>query len=86
MFKTVAISGILSDPSELDNFVIRTLMGQFTCSICMRFRHQARANVKNHVESKHFPNSFTYTCDLCGNITHTKQAHQNHRSKKCSMK
>ncbi|XP_023339251.1 protein tramtrack, beta isoform isoform X28 [Eurytemora carolleeae] len=73
----------LRDPSELDNYLLRLSSSLYVCGICSQFKHQAKSNVRNHVESKHFPNSFSYSCEVCGTVSTTKQAHQSHKSKKC---
>jgi len=77
---------ILSDPAELENYVERSSSGLYICSLCSAFQHVARSNVKNHIESKHFPNSFAYTCPNCGSVSFTKQAYQTHKSRYCSKK
>ena len=34
----------------------------YRCVICFGFRKRSRSDVRNHIESKHFPNTFSYTC------------------------
>jgi len=71
---------MFSDPTDLLQFVTRTLEGKYTCSICQKFCHAGKAHVRNHVESKHFPNHFIYNCDQCDKTFTTKNGVANHRS------
>jgi len=71
----------MSDPSELFQFVIRSdVSGKYTCGLCKTFSHAGKSHVRNHVESKHFPDTFTYECDQCEKIFSTKNGVANHRS------
>jgi len=73
------------DPSELLQFVFRdtSVEGKpkYLCSICNKFSHVSRTNVRNHVESKHFPNVFSYMCEVCGQAFPSKNNVQLHRSR-----
>ena len=74
------------DPSQLFQYVNRDDVSdpakpKYFCMICHKFSHQARANVRNHVEARHFPNSFSYSCDLCGKECPSKSTLQLHRSR-----
>jgi len=73
------------DPSELLQFVSRDPSDQvkpkYICNLCNKFSHSARNNVRNHVESKHFPNMFSYECELCGQSFPSKNNVQLHRSR-----
>jgi len=40
---------------------------QFQCTICWK-NHKQKPHAQNHVESKHFPEMFVYTCHIC-NLT-----------------
>jgi hypothetical protein len=50
----------------------------FFCTICNAFFHQVSHHVRNHVESRHFPTTFTYNCPHCDKIVNTRKALQNH--------
>ena len=69
----------LSDPSELEQFVVKEQSG-YLCSICSVFRHNTKHHVRNHVESKHFPNSFVYSCPTCGKEVSTRKALERHKT------
>jgi hypothetical protein len=67
-------------PADLLQFVIphAALEGEggrlgFLCAICLQFKHVYKANVRNHVESKHFKGHFVYKCEICGGIKNSKQ-------------
>ena len=51
----------------------------YFCDICRQFSNRGAANVRNHVEAKHFPNMFTYQCELCHMTFGKKTALYNHR-------
>lgn len=53
-----------------------------TCGICHSFTHRSKYTVQNHIESKHFPNSFLYNCPNCQKTVTTREALGNHK-KKC---
>jgi len=69
----------LSDPSELEQFVLKEQSG-YMCSICSAFRHNTKYHVRNHVESKHFPNSFLYSCPTCAKEVSTRKALERHKA------
>jgi len=72
-------------PEDLDQFIGRGDLN-YSCEICAQFSHASKSNVRNHVESKHFPNTFFYNCNICNKVCNSKQALQQHRSKKCAKK
>ena len=70
------------DPSELLQFVRKsTDDNKFYCTLCDKFSHRASYNTRNHVESHHFPNMFTYQCDQCDQTFGTKNKFANHKSR-----
>ena len=73
--------GTFSSPEEFIKFVVRNDGGVPTCGICLQFSNQAIVNVRNHIESKHFPNTFTYTCPVCAKTLTSKKSLQNHASR-----
>eukprot|EP00092_Neocalanus_flemingeri_P037293 GFUD01040614.1.p1 GENE.GFUD01040614.1~~GFUD01040614.1.p1 ORF type:complete len:393 (+),score=68.12 GFUD01040614.1:147-1181(+) len=72
-------------PEDLDQFIGRGELG-YNCEICAQFGHASKSNVRNHVESKHFPNTFVYNCNICNKTCNSRQALQQHKSKKCAKK
>jgi len=70
--------GALSSPEDLKSYISKDdLSGQHTCVIC-NYANRNAGNVRNHVESRHFPNMFEYTCKLCGDVFGTKTQLNNH--------
>merc|ERR1711935_950500 len=69
--------GVPQTPEDLDSFIERA-DGKHFCTICRTFSHSIRHHVRNHVESKHFPTAFTYSCPHCGKQTNTRKALENH--------
>jgi len=71
--------GMITSAEDFDNFIEKEPedTGYF-CSICLAFRKRGKADVRNHVESKHFPNTFTYSCDMCGLTVGTNTALKRH--------
>merc|ERR1712025_633624 len=51
-------------PDDLLKFVLPGDSG-FTCFYCSKAFPNKR-DVRNHLESIHFPNYFTYSCEICG--------------------
>jgi len=71
------------DPSELLQYVRKDPEDKkFYCTLCERFSHKAGSMTRNHVESQHFPNTFSYPCDICGEVLTTKSNLWLHRSRK----
>lgn len=71
------------DPSELLQFVWKDPADlKFHCTLCDKFSHKNSSCVKNHVESQHFPNMFSYPCDKCEMTFTTKTTLNLHRTRK----
>eukprot|EP00092_Neocalanus_flemingeri_P015457 GFUD01016734.1.p1 GENE.GFUD01016734.1~~GFUD01016734.1.p1 ORF type:complete len:354 (-),score=90.17 GFUD01016734.1:152-1213(-) len=75
------------DPSDLLQFIRKDDLDQkYYCTICGKFGHKLSSCTRNHVESQHFPNYFTYSCDLCEMTFGTKTTLNLHRSRKHNPK
>ena len=68
------------DPDQLHQFVDRQDQGLFFCTICHKTA-ATRRDVRNHVESIHYPDAFVYDCQFCGKTMRTKKARDWHMSK-----
>ena len=53
---------------------------QFKCTLC-DIRLTSNRNMWNHVESQHFPGTFTYSCHLCHKECKTRNALSTHVSR-----
>jgi len=69
-------------PGDLLQYTTKDLAtGKHICTLCTSFSHSAQANVRNHIESKHFPGTFVYTCQICGKQSPSHQGLLKHKSK-----
>ena len=67
------------DPVEaLKKYIVRRDKGP-ECGLCFQYSNSSVTNVRNHIESKHFPGMMSYTCQMCGKIFSTKQSMDKHR-------
>ena len=71
----------VSQPTDLDRYILRNPDKSHSCSICCLFSHKIRTAVRNHIEAIHFPSLFTYTCERCSVQFSNKTAINNHKSK-----
>ena len=71
----------MSNPEDFNQYVLSQGNGKYSCSMC-DFTQSRPSHVRNHVESIHFPHTFTYNCPVCGKDFGTKKAFLNHK-KKC---
>jgi len=71
---------VFSSPEDLFQYVVKHPVKGYLCSICEKYKSPARVNVRNHVESKHFPNTFEYACEFCGKIMYSKNYKDTHIS------
>ena len=65
----------------MDQFIMKDVASKKNvCSICRGFSHKSRTNVRNHIESKHYPGLYQYPCETCSTVVYTKRALEVHRS------
>ena len=74
-------AGFHTNPDELFAYVLEQNHGQHACGICYGFSHASKNNVRNHVEAKHYPNAFSYSCDYCGQQMKNKNCLNAHISR-----
>ena len=73
----------IQGPESFEQYLSRNEAGCYVCGICS---HTGAATTKskrdllNHVESKHFPNTFTYNCPFCEKTFGTFMASAKHKS------
>ena len=83
----VLCSGI-NDRDSLLKYINQSLVGagaSFQCTLCGKTKGQ-KNNIMNHVESIHFPGSFTYHCNICDKTVKTKSALNLHNARYHSKK
>jgi len=70
----------IQSPDDLKKFVMQDPVTKVRyCSICSNYSHKAQANVRDHIESKHYNNHFIYNCDKCSKPFPTKMALFKHK-------
>ncbi|XP_023339281.1 protein tramtrack, beta isoform isoform X8 [Eurytemora carolleeae] len=67
----------------LDGYIERRLeegRQLYTCTLCNK-PHRQKPHAQNHVEAKHFPNRFVYTCPHCSETFNGRNKYYVHMSK-----
>ena len=74
---------VIEDPKDLLQYVRKDLEdGRYYCTFCDQFSHRYSSGARNHVESQHFPNMFSYPCTDCDMVFSNKSNFALHRSRK----
>jgi len=73
--------------SFLNNYITKDILDDgkrvYKCTICGKSSSaKARGNLKNHIESVHFPKLFTHTCKFCGRQYNSRNSLYVHTSTK----
>ena len=71
----------LSSPEDLEQFISSAPGHLHSCTLCSYTK--TKTLVRNHVESIHFPKTFTYRCSVpdCEKVFWTNNAFQMHRKR-----
>ena len=81
---TCFLSGRPINRKVFDQYMERTMLEDgrpgFRCTLCGK-QNTNNCNVKNHIESIHFPGLFSYNCDYCERKFKSKNAQCSHVSK-----
>ena len=72
-------SGFTS-PADFDQYIRNMGGGLYACTLCTHTQSQ-KNHVKNHVESIHFPNTFSYNCPHCDKVFGTYKAYLVHKNR-----
>ena len=72
--------GQITCPEDFQKFIHRDQSGRYECTLCFHNVISLK-DVKNHVESKHFPNTFSYSCTLCDKTFGTNSAYTTHKGR-----
>jgi len=75
-----AASAGLTSAEDLKRFIEKDEQNCPYCGICGQYSNKSVTNVRNHIESKHFP-IFQYSCNNCGRTVNTKTALERHLQK-----
>ena len=70
---------------DLKNYIQKIGVGVLRCNICGHVSSH-KVNLKRHVESKHFPGVFEYSCDQCEKKFNTWDKYYKHCSNHHSNK
>jgi len=74
---------LFEDPKELLQYVRKEPADKrYYCTLCDKFSHTNSHHTRNHVESQHFPNTFSYPCDMCDSVFSTNSNFSMHKSRK----
>jgi len=76
-----AVKGHLQKFEDFDQYVRNDAHGSRYCGICLIFKTNHTGNLRNHIESKHFQDAFTYQCPECKIVLNTNKAYLVHRSR-----
>ena len=74
------VLGTFDNPEDFERYIVREESGGFSCTECLYTQNQ-KAVVRNHVEAKHFPNTFTYNCHFCDKVFGTNGAYSKHNQR-----
>ena len=68
--------GFEPDRRMLNEYVKKEVINGRSVSVCTMCgkSNASRPNIVNHIESVHFPNTFTYTCKYCGKTFNAKNS------------
>ena len=77
--RVVFVPGNVKSFEDFDHFAEKEI-GQngYFCILCQAFRKRSKHEVMCHVESKHFPNTFSYQCEQCDMMLGTRTALTRH--------
>ena len=70
----------ITKPEDFDQY-IRKSGARFMCAICDQYSGHQRRDTRNHIESVHYPNSFTYQCQFCEVVLNTNKALTRHKER-----
>ena len=78
--KYLNIFSFKGDRENLEQYILSAEDGTYICGICNQALKR-RDNILRHIESKHFPNLFTYQCNECPLTFGSKSALYTHKHK-----
>ena len=69
----------LTSPADFDQYLNNLGAGSYSCTLCSYVK--SKTLVRFHVESIHFPNTFSYNCPHCGKNFGTHKAYVVHKNR-----
>ena len=79
----VLVGLTFTEPSQFLHFIRKDdFDSKHYCTICETFSHRGTTQVRNHIEAKHFPDSFVYKCNMCPEIFKNAIGLGNHKSRR----
>jgi len=77
-----ASKGLVSSVEDFDSYIVKEAKSQgYYCSLCSMYGKRGRADVRDHIESRHFPGTFSYNCLQCNQTLPTNKALKRHKQK-----
>ena len=72
--------GEITCREDFYQYLVDNMDGTFGCGLCNAVKpHKAKENILQHIESKHFPDMFSYPCPECSVVLGTKKALYRHK-------
>ena len=72
------ILGLITKHEDFEQFATKNGSGSISCDICSSHTSNMR-DMKRHIEAKHFPNTFVYSCPVCEKEFGTQNSYLNHK-------
>ena len=72
--------GTIHKFEDFDQYVGRSANGSKCCGLCFNFESNHPRDLRNHIEARHFPDTFTYQCPEC-NKRFVQSSHVNYHMK-----
>ena len=63
---------------DFDKYIAHDGGSSYSCKMCP-YRQNGIGHIRNHIESKHFPNTFTYSCSHCDKVLNSNNAFNWHK-------
>ena len=73
--------GTIQNFEDFDQFIVRSEKGSRQCGLCFNFESKDTWDLRNHIEARHFPDTFNYQCPECSIVLRTNKAYKNHKNR-----
>ena len=68
----------ISQPEDFEQFTSKDESSFYWCQLCS-YKSSHLTKMRNHIECKHFPNTFSYNCPACDKVFGTNNAYMWHK-------